>query len=305
MKKHILFLVALVVVGFGMSRCAEDNVLAIDEPVSAGLVKATVLESNSFFNFLDLQTAALIMDLTTTVADNSPSQVASAEFYGIYTDVSEDSVFERTLITTVTSFPSRLTISSQEFAGTWGLAPADLDGGDLVRLEIEVVMDDGRRFRGRRLGEQLDPTDPWTITDGVCQEENSRGTCFINSFVGCPTEIAAGSYAGTALPCINDPFGQAGNRVADADIDFSQTGAVNWRIDNVDLGYYVGFGFTPQIIEVLDVCNSLATGSRAETTFSITIESGSSYDPAANTAVVRWLDAPNSGIECQTEFIAN
>lgn len=264
--------------------------LKIPDPVSGGQVKVTFQEGRSFLNALDIDNASISMDMVATDREGG-TLVASVDVLGSFVDFSDDSTYEQRFVATVTGFPNNLTLTSAQLASIWDLTTADLDGGDRFEFEYHVTMTDGRVFT------------PENTSDGICLEENSRGTCTNFTFVGCPTEVVEGSYTGTPLPCINAPFGDA--RAADDDVEISQTDVVNWRISNADLGYYVPFGFPTQPLTLLDVCNTFSLDSRAEASFGISVEGGSMYDPATSTATLRWLDAGNSGIECISEFTLN
>lgn len=290
--KKIIFALCFLTLGFGLTQCGEESVLKIPEPLSGGQVKATYQEGASFLNALDIDNAAITMDLVATDREGG-ALIASLDIFGTYFDFSEDSTYDQVLVTNVTTFPSALTLSAAQLSGLFGLTTADLDGGDQFNFEFHVNMVDGRVFT------------PENTSDGVCFEENSRGTCTIFTFVGCPTEVVEGSYTGAPLPCINDPFGVGGSRATDADVAITQTGVVNWRVSNADLGYYIPFGFTTQPLTILDVCNNFSLASRSEASFSISVEAGSGFDPGTGVATIQWLDAPNSGIECVSEFTPN
>ena len=292
MKKNIAYIFCLLTLGFGLTQCAQDSVLKIPEPVSGGQVKVEFQEGRSFLNALDLANAAIVMDLTPTDREGG-TLIQSITIFATYTDFSDDSTYAEVEVGTVADFNSPLTYTADFLAGLWGFSSVDLGGGDRFDFTVNVNMVDGRVFT------------PENSSDGICLEENSRGTCSFFTFVGCPTEVVAGSYTGTPAPCVNDPFGQDGNRQVDADVEVSQVGVVSFRFSNADLGYYVGFGFPLQPLTILDVCNDFNLASRAEASFSITVEAPSGYDPGTSTATIQWLDAPNAGIECVSEFTPN
>lgn len=292
MKKNIAYIFCLLTLGFGLTQCAQDSVLKIPDPVSGGQVKVEFQEGRSFLNALDLANASIVMDLTPT--DNQGgSLIASIDIYATYTDFSDDSTYAEVLVGNVADFNSPLSYTANFLAGLWGFTSADLGGGDRFDFEVHVNMTDGRVFT------------PDNSSDGICLEENSRGTCTFFTFVGCPSEVVAGSYTGTPIPCPNDPFGAGPLRASDDDVEVSQVGVVSFRFSNADLGYYVPFGFEIQPLTILDVCNDFSLASRSEASFSIAVLAPSGYDPGTSTATIQWQDAPNAGIECISEFTLN
>jgi len=180
----------LILLGFlVMASCQdEDKIYKIPVPISGGAVRATVVPENSLLDGKNLANAAYIFDLDAFDFEGG-SLIEKLDIFGTFTDISIDSVFEERLVTTETSFPTRVTLTAADLASVWGLSITDLGGGDLFDFIFVVTMKDGRVF---------DPhpdieNNPNKLSDGICFAVEARGTCFLQTFINCPSNLE-GTY---------------------------------------------------------------------------------------------------------------
>ncbi len=96
----------------------EDKIYKIPDPVSGGTVRATVVPENSLLDGKNLANAAYIFDLEAFDFEGG-SLIEKLDIFGTFTDISIDSVFEERLITTETSFPTRVSLSAATLANVW------------------------------------------------------------------------------------------------------------------------------------------------------------------------------------------
>lgn len=180
---NIILRFALILSIFVISCNPEDqDHLKIPAPVSGGSVRAQVPPENSFFDFTDLSQAKIVMDLSAYDFEGG-ALIESYEIFVSFTDFSSGASTDPELYTSVTSFPTTLEITAEDIADFLELPNGidDLDGGDTFAFTMEVHMKDGRVFTADN------------TSDDIVLENNSRGTFFFNTFVGCPSDLA-GNY---------------------------------------------------------------------------------------------------------------
>lgn len=189
MKKFIynisfLFFLATMLVIEGCN--PEDNEhWKVADVESGGSVRAVVDPNNAFFDVSNIETAKFAADLT-AYDFNDGKDIASYDVYVSFVDASEGTSSDTVFVKSITQFPSRMEILTTEIATALGLeSPTAFDAGDFFNFIMAVKMKDGRVFSHLN------------TSDDIKLENNSRGTFFLNTFVGCPTfDIASlvGTY---------------------------------------------------------------------------------------------------------------
>lgn len=217
----------------------DQDHLKIPALVSGGTVRAVLPPENSFLDFTDITKAKLIMDLTAYDFEGG-KLVQSYDIYVSYTDLSAGETYDEKLYTKVTTFPSRLEITSQNLADFFELPNGidDLDGGDTFAFTMEVHMKDGRIFTAEN------------TSDDIVLENNSRGTFFLNTFVGCPSALA-GNYK---LEIVSSNIG-LGNFAQSLDATITQVSPAVYELSDGTMDFF-GPDF-PIGMKFLEICGSI------------------------------------------------
>ena len=154
----------------------DDDHLRIPPIQSGGSVWAKVDPANAFFDVSDLSNTKYVLDLEAFDFEDG-NLIQQYDIYVSFVDASEGTTSDTVFLKTATTFPSQLEITPSEIATALGLSDGlDAFGaGDFFNFTMEVVMKDGTVF-------SRDNT-----SDDIVLENNSRGTFFLSTFIGCPS----------------------------------------------------------------------------------------------------------------------
>lgn len=264
MKRIIYYSLSLLLFGvFAISCNEEDNDHLVVDVVSAGSVRAIVPAEFSFLNFEDLPNAKYVMDLTAYDFEDG-NLIESYDIYGTYTSYVFGETSDRVLLESVTSFPSRVEFTAAELAQAFGVPNGidGLSGGDTFAFDMEVQMKDGRTFTAAN------------TSDDIVLENNSRGTFFLNTFVGCPSALA-GTYT-LDLVSSNIP---ASNFTTPLDATIVALTPGVYTIDDGTMGL---FG-TPVGLQFAEICGEITVTEPSVNFATLVIYNqlaGTSFDPA-------------------------
>jgi hypothetical protein len=252
--KNIVSITAVLIAALLISSCRDEDEIRMPNLLPGANMRIVVDVEKGYLNFEDLANASYEFD-----AYSVNNNLQKVEFLGTYIDVSEGDTIPNRVVLTLNpadfaNGKARGVIRPEQIASAFTIpgGVSGLGAGDLLNLKTVVTLTDGRTFSA--------DNSSLSITNGP----NSSFTAFLNTFIGCPSEIRTGTYKTVASGTSTDPA-PSPNPTVDfpGTVTITRTSPTSYSVSDVTGGmYYAWYGVydAPQNIPgtLIDVCGNLS-----------------------------------------------
>lgn len=283
-----------VFVFFAFLSCEESSTISEVEGVD---LKVEFTEEKSFLKYNDLNNSELGYSISTKNRNIKSVEIGLTiiAFTGVK---SSRSVFETYTMSEFVNGTLVRSFHSSTVARKAGMVTqSGFNGNETLLFDVVVTLNNGEVYSTPNL-EEVSGNYP-----NITRVVNEEGfTQFFSTFVGCPTNLVAGTYLGNAtlssLPCSHYRYNENNGLIDNQEITIRPTGYNTWRLSDVTRQYYGSYD-GDQPISFQELCNQLIFLDNNESSISIT--ANGVHNPSTNTIDIRWV---NSGImHCENIYI--
>ncbi len=282
--------------GIGLISCEDDDPMASNEsPDGIEMQIEFTSEEASYINYNELEESSISYTITSSNKNIDRVDIY-LEYVNVFTDLSNEEIKFETL--SQIDFNSNNGVITKVYTADQ-LAKAvgknsfqDLNPGDFFMFRQQTELTNGNMYP------------PDTVSDFSNKVIGIFTTSFV-AFVGCPPLLIPGTYLGSptneAVPCSNDPFGQADKVKVDYEVSVTRTGYLSYLFSDITGGYYADFLFSDfEPHEFFDICNYLVSiAAKGE----LSIIAKGEHRPSIETIDIIWMDSVNVGITCENSYI--
>jgi hypothetical protein len=247
MKK--ILSISIIVMSIFLMSCADKYQ---PEVINTGVnARASFESTNSFVDFANIAGAKLIINITST----NPAGIKEYKVKGVFYDDSEANAFNDTIVLkTVTAFPAKVEITSQDLATAFKVPVSYFQAGDRFDIFFEAVSTNGYIVNRS------------TLSPAILGSNNTTlFTSTLSAYVACPSTLKLGEYnldiEATSVFYTINPYIENGSK---AILSFLGPQPFRYRFDNWDGNAYAdpdiigdpAFTGTKKVSILDDICAS-------------------------------------------------